>query len=97
MYADHGGTRHSVWPRARTACVHTARWLFMFCRLTVPGACRTWMYVRIKCYIRTCNLFHTQSVDIYAFGIFMWEVFTQKAPYQDYAGNGFAVSRSLLP
>lgn len=55
------------------------------------------MYVRIKCYIRTCNLFHTQSVDIYAFGIFMWEVFTQKAPYQDYAGNGFAVSRSLLP
>ncbi|KAG2494287.1 hypothetical protein HYH03_007640 [Edaphochlamys debaryana] len=29
------------------------------------------------------------SIDIYALGILMWEVFTCRAPYQEYAENGF--------
>ncbi|KAG2449668.1 hypothetical protein HYH02_005197 [Chlamydomonas schloesseri] len=37
--------------------------------------------------VQGSRLDHT--VDIYAFGILMWEVFTGKAPYAEYAANGF--------
>ncbi|KAG2428699.1 hypothetical protein HXX76_011404 [Chlamydomonas incerta] len=37
--------------------------------------------------VQGSKLDHT--VDVYAFGILMWEVFTGKAPYAEYAANGF--------
>ncbi|KAG2494285.1 hypothetical protein HYH03_007638 [Edaphochlamys debaryana] len=29
------------------------------------------------------------SIDVFALGILMWELYTGRAPYQEYAGNGF--------
>ena len=37
-----------------------------------------------------------QSVDVYAFGIVMWEVFTRKPPYAEFAPD-FEVRRHEPP